>query len=426
MKKIEIELKDKDKLEFTLKDSASKGDYICINDISNNNFDDLKNSINFHFKSEESKYIDKLRIQEQENWINKFKTSGEYLNLKQENVILKNDIDTKIKNKELEITSEFASEINNLKTEIKTLELDKNNIKENFDLKKKNEISDIQNKNKDQINEIEKEKNAIIQTHIDRINELERNRNSLNSKLLGEELEEWVDIQVVNWFNDYEDIKWQKANKIIDGNKPDFLFQLVDSNNMLIDTVVVEAKNSYTDSKKKNSEHYLKLSKDQEKNNGNYSILVTELEPEDKFSMRKVKDYENMYIVRPEFLITLLTLLRIIMIKRKDLVKDETRFREKKDIIKDFEDFKNNLLNNSLDNINKKIDEIIKESEKIIKSATNIKDFSNLILNTHINTFKNKINDFNITKITKKIEKLDNENQPEEELREKLVFRQKV
>lgn len=419
-KKIEIELKDKDKLEFTLKDSAFKGDYICINDIFNNNFDDLKNSINFHFKSEENKYIDKLRIQEQENWINKFKTSGEYLNLKQENVILKNDIDTKIKNKELEIQSKCSSEISDLKIKIKTLELDKNNSEEKFDLKKKNEISEMENKNKDQINEIEKEKNAIIQIHIDRINELERNRNSLNSKVLGEELEEWVDIQVLNWFNDYEDIKWQKANKIIDGNKPDFLFQLVDSDNIVIDTVVIEAKNSYTHSKKKNTDHYLKLSKDQEKNKGNYSILVTELEPEDKFSMRKVKDYENMYIVRPEFLITLLTLLRIIMIKRKELVKDETSFREKKDIIKEFDDFRNNLLENSLKNINTKIDEIIKESEKIIKFATNIKEISNLILNTHINTFRNKINDFNILKITKKIEKSDNEIQPEEELKEKL------
>lgn len=167
--------------------------------------------------------------------------------------------------------------------------------------------------------------------------------------------------------------------------------------------------------KKKNSDHYKKLDDDRSKKNLDYALLVSELEYETNDSLiYRVSDYKNMFVVRPMYFVTVLGVLETIALKYKDLklnrLQEELSFKEKQDILDEFEEFKNNLLDNALTNIDNKAKEIYKSAENIKNEATKIIKNVDIIVDRHLNTVKNKINGFKINKLVEKIGEINNVN----------------
>ena len=155
------------------------------------------------------------------------------------------------------------------------------------------------------------------------------------SKNIGEDLEQWI-------MQDYNDklnmafgssAKFEKANEVIENTKPDFIFTIYqptnndeEDNNVQIGKVVIEAKNERFDTKEenrhKNSDFYKKLDSDREHNKGDFAVLVTNLEWNKEFSVYLAEGYKNMFVVRPEWLMSLLSLLRFIIVKQAKINTD--------------------------------------------------------------------------------------------------------
>ncbi|UVD81680.1 DUF2130 domain-containing protein [Mycoplasma iguanae] len=374
-----------------------------------------------NLKNEQQKTIDVLKEQ-----INKLK-------LEKNNISL--DLENQIKNKQKEIEinqvaidNKYKDQITQLKLNLQKIENEYEsfkNAKENefkalvFQEKEKflvdkidlttqitnltNELNNLkENTNKDQkLLLLEKEKEiSNLKTEIEQI---KRNKSN-NSKVMGEELENWILDQYNIQMGLLSDCSFEKTTKAIEGKKPDFLFKVLDINHqtkseITLSSVVIEAKTDALDGLgKKNENFYDKLNKDKINHNAEYALLVSELEIDSNFVIKKVNDakYENMYVVRPFYLFTFLSLIYSLTQKNKHLLKKEIDFKEKQNILKEFEDFKNQILDNSVKNINNNLINIISSSEKIFKNAEDIKNQANVALETHLATIKNKINSFSI------------------------------
>ncbi len=242
---------------------------------------------------------------------------------------------------------------------------------------------------------------------------LERNKASLNTKALGEELESWIQ----NQYNNYsllfaEECAFSKTNVAKSGTKPDFLFTVNNESGINITKVIIEAKTesqfSKESNKRKNSSHFDKLWKDQKNFQADYSILVSELETTDNnFLIQKVNSnkYTNMFVVRPKCLIPLLALIRDFALKRSTIAKIDIELKEKQTILSEFDLFKEQLIKDFCDKIQKNVSTIKNQADKIKTSATMIETKANDILENIILSITTKINKY---KIDKKVKSLKN------------------
>ncbi|QVK09610.1 DUF2130 domain-containing protein [Mycoplasma mycoides] len=295
---------------------------------------------------------------------------------------------------------QFEQQINQLKDELtkNTYEL------ENKDLKHENELNKLITTKDNKINELEQDLEFI-----------KREKLTKNIKLVGEELENYC----LNQFNEASMFAFKTSTLIKDnivikneddlkGTKGDFIFKVYAEENKqnLLLSVMCEMKSEQLNShnKKKNSDHYKKLDDDRNKKNLDYALLVSELEYDTNDSLiYRVNDYKDMFVIRPMYFISFLGVLETIALKYKDLklnkLQQEIMFKEKQDILNEFEEFKNNLLDNALKHIDTKVNEINKSAENIKKEANKILEATELVINKHLNTVKNKINNFKIEKV---------------------------
>lgn len=412
-KKINIEIKDSKNLEFALCEDAKKGDFICINDINDVNLQETRDFLYEEAKKQKEKIVDEIILKEKNNWINEFRSSKEFLDIIQENISLKEKINEQLKNKELELENKYLNQINELKNQI-TNEKHSNLIANEKHL---NELNTLKHQ---LFSEHEKE----INEYKLKIEELQRSK-KYNIKLIGEEFENWIYSQMQKHFSFYNDVKFRKITKTIENEKADFLFEIINDGE-IVDNVVIEAKTAENEGKTKNANHFAKLNKAYINNHSSFAILVTELEPNDEFTIRKINDYENMYMVRPEFLHIILDLVRIVMLQKNLIRKKTISFKEQEQILREFEEFKDAIINNAIKNIANNMNEILKQAETINKSSQKIIECSNKIINTHLETVVNKINNFNINnKIIKKIDRT-NENEKIIETNDELIIQKKI
>ncbi|WP_027119754.1 DUF2130 domain-containing protein [[Mycoplasma] testudinis] len=331
----------------------------------------------------------------------------------------------KVKSKEEELKNKSQEEINNYKLEVARLEQELKTIKsqQETELKAKEEILQAQIKStkaeieKTKLEEIaeKNEKLNILQKHID---ELERNKKVLNIKRVGENLENWVENQVNESFLNNEKYTFEKINISKEGTKADFLFKTFDSeisdkNKNLLTSAVIEVKSETVDAenKKKNKDHIDKLIKDRDKEGAEYGILVSELELDSEdgnFLIKKSGNESNIFIVRPQYLVSLLSLLQNFSYKGRDLKLKDLKFRKKQEILQDFNDLKNGILEVTFKNIQNNFDKIQKQANNIKDNAAAISKDAEIILGsiqviveTHFETAKNKLNKFTPLKLSR-------------------------
>ena len=404
--KIKISPKDWNKSEFYLEQDAKKGDYICLQDIGAFSTDYIKEQFDTKINEIANERITEKLIIEKKNWENEFRVSKEFTDLNHELLNTKKELNLINENHQQKIDS-----LNNLKK----MEIEK--AVQNESLNQEKKISELMNKINISLIETNKDKEskeAIHQAEINNFNtiiesqknEIDRRENK-NIKLIGEDFEKWIESEFDRHFPISDKSKLEKTTKPIGGTKPDFEFKVFGDNQEILGTATIEAKTETISGKTKNSSHYEKLDRDRNNLNSEYAILVSELEPENTFLIKKVPEYKNMFVIRPAYLMTFLSLIQYISYEKQGVKKLELKFKDKQDSEKEFEEMRSEILENSIKHINTKCNEINDEVSKIKKSADKIQEAINLVLERHLSTVKTKIENFRIESIKNRIEKIN-------------------
>lgn len=160
-------------------------------------------------------------------------------------------------------------------------------------------------------------KNETIKMKDDEIDRLKDFKQKLSTKMVGETLEQHCEIE----FNKlrptaFRNAYFEKDNDSSTGTKGDFIYKETDDENNEIISIMFEMKNESdeTAKKNKNEDFFSKLDKDRKTKECEYAVLVSLLESESEFYNNGIVDvshnFEKMYVIRPQFFIPIITLLR--------------------------------------------------------------------------------------------------------------------
>ncbi|MCT4664922.1 MAG: DUF2130 domain-containing protein [Flavobacteriales bacterium] len=160
-------------------------------------------------------------------------------------------------------------------------------------------------------------KNEVIKLRENEIERLQDFKQKLSTKMLGETLEQHCEIA----FNKlrstaFQNAYFEKDNDASGGTKGDYIFREEDGNGNEIVSIMFEMKNEndQTATKKKNEDFFAKLDKDRKAKGCEYAVLVSLLETENEFYNTGIVDvshkYEKMYVIRPQFFIQIISLLK--------------------------------------------------------------------------------------------------------------------
>jgi len=139
----------------------------------------------------------------------------------------------------------------------------------------------------------------------------------LSTKMVGESLEQHCETE----FNRLRATAFPKAyfekdTDVKSGSKGDFIFREADENGVEVVSIMFEMKNESdtTTTRKKNEDFFKELDKDRTEKGCEYAVLVSLLEPESELYNSGIVDvshrYPKMYVIRPQFFIPMITLLR--------------------------------------------------------------------------------------------------------------------
>ena len=216
----------------------------------------------------------------------------------------------------------------------------------------------------------------------------------LSTKMVGESLEQHCEAE----FNKlrataFPRAYFEKDNDVVDGTKGDYVFRECDEDGTEVVSIMFEMKNENdeTATKHRNEDFLKKLDADRRKKGCEYAVLVTLLEPESELYNEGIVDvgyrYEKMYVVRPQFFIPIISILRnaalSAMTYKAELARarsqnvDVTRFEEQ------MEDFKAKFGRNyelasrkfqqAIDEIDKTIDHLQKTKDALLGSERNLR-----------------------------------------------------
>lgn len=200
-----------------------------------------------------------------------------------------------------EAVKKLEKERDHLANEVKTKDLEKNNLENSL---KQQFTSELQNKD------------AIIKYKDEEIARVKDMKLKLSTKMLGESLEQHCEIE----FNKlrataFKNAYFEKDNDSSGGTKGDYIYREEDTGNEII-SIMFEMKNENdeTATKKRNEDFFAKLDKDRKDKNCEYAVLISLLEADNEFYNTGIADvshkFEKMYVVRPQFFIPIITVLR--------------------------------------------------------------------------------------------------------------------
>ena len=231
-----------------------------------------------------------------------------------------------------------------------------------------------------------------------------------STKMVGETLEKHCEIE----FNKlrataFQNAYFEKDNDARNGSKGDYIFREQDESGLEIVSIMFEMKNEMdtTATKHKNEDFFKELDKDRKEKKCEYAVLVSMLEADNEYYNQGIVDvshrYEKMYVIRPQFFIPIISLLRnmgysslkykqeLEMIKAQNI--DITHFEE------DMESFKSAFARN-YDIASRKFQEAIDEIDKSINHLEKIKKALTSSEN-NLRLANNKAEDLTIKKLTK-------------------------
>lgn len=293
-----------------------------------------------------------------------------------------------------EATKEIEKQRDSLENDIKTKELEKENLKTSLEQKYS---SQLQNKD------------AIIKFKDDEIARYKDMKQKLSTKMLGESLEQHCEAE----FNKirttaFPNAFFGKDNDASSGSKGDYIFRETDASGNEIISIMFEMKNENetTVTKNKNKDFFAKLDKDRITKNCEYAVLVSLLESESEFYNAGIVDvsyhYPKMYVVRPQFFLPIISFLRNAALNSMKYKAELAQVRNQNIDITNFEEkinaFKKGFAKN-YELANKKFNTAIAEIDKTISHLQKTKD-ALLSSDRNLRLANDKAESLTITKLT--------------------------
>ncbi len=231
----------------------------------------------------------------------------------------------------------------------------------------------------------------------------------LNNKMIGESLEQHCEIE----FNKlrataFKGAYFEKDSDIKLGTKGDYIFRDFADGQEFI-SIMFEMKNEAdeTSTKHKNEEFLQKLDKDRKDKKCEYAVLVSMLEPDSELYNNGIVDmshrYEKMYVIRPQFFIPMITMLRNAALNSLEYQKQLAVIRTQNIDVSNFEnamnDFKEKFAKN-YELASRKFKLAIEEIDKTIVHLQNTRD-ALVSSERNLRLANDKAEDLSIKKLTK-------------------------
>jgi hypothetical protein len=326
----------------------------------------------------------------------------------------KSELVDEVSKKDKEI-SDLESKLANAET-LKKLALsealkqvEKKNDQLENDLKSKDTEKELLEKSlNEKFNDKLNHKDETLKLKDEEIQYLKDYKQKLSTKMTGETLE----LHCENEFNKLRATAFQKAhfekdNDASAGTKGDYIYKESDTNDNEIISIMFEMKNEndQTASKKKNEDFFAKLDKDRKAKGCEYAVLVSMLEADNEFYNTGIVDvsykYPKMYVIRPQFFIPMITLLRNAGMKSLEYKAELSIMKNQNVDITNFEDkiddFKTGFARN-YDLASRQFGDAIKEIDKTMTHLQKTKDALLSSVN-NLRLANNKADDLTIKKL---------------------------
>ena len=297
--------------------------------------------------------------------------------------------DSLVENTKIKTANEYKEEIAKLNIKIKELENEKDknisSLKSQLELDSKEYA--LKEKNiKDVYENKLKDKDEMIAYYKDM-------KARQSTKMIGESLE----VHCNNEFNTlrplFPNAYFEKDNDAITGSKGDFIFRDYDDEKTEIVSIMFEMKNEadMTATKHKNEDFFKELDKDRKEKKCEYAVLVSLLEIDNDYYNTGIVDvsyrYPKMYVIRPQFFIPLITLIRGAALNALEYKKEMLVLQNQNIDISHFEEnmnaFKSGFAKNyriasekfskAIEEIDKTIDHLQKTKDALISSDRNLR-----------------------------------------------------
>lgn len=232
----------------------------------------------------------------------------------------------------------------------------------------------------------------------------------LSTKMVGESLEQHCE----NEFNRlrmtaFPTAYFEKDNDDSKGSKGDYIFREFDADGNEIISIMFEMKNEQdsTSTKKKNEDFFKKLDKDRNTKNCEYAVLVSMLEPESELYNNGIVDvsyqYTKMYVIRPQFFIPIITLLRNAAMNSMEYKRELAIIKNQEIDITNFEENMETFKNGFSRNFRLASDKFQKAIEEIDKTIDHLQKTKNALLSSENNLrlANDKAQDLTIKKLTR-------------------------
>ena len=297
--------------------------------------------------------------------------------------------DSLVENTKIKTANEYKEEIAKLNIKLKELENEKDknisSLKSQLELDSKEYA--LKEKNiKDVYENKLKDKDEMIAYYRDM-------KARQSTKMIGESLE----VHCNNEFNTlrplFPNAYFEKDNDAKSGSKGDFIFRDYDDEKTEIVSIMFEMKNEadMTATKHKNEDFFKELDKDRKEKKCEYAVLVSLLEIDNDYYNTGIVDvsyrYPKMYVIRPQFFIPLITLIRGAALNALEYKKEMLVLQNQNIDISHFEEnmnaFKSGFARNyrlasekfskAIDEIDKTIDHLQKTKEALLSSDKNLR-----------------------------------------------------
>ena len=355
----------------------------------------------------EQKYEKELQLQK-EKFDAQFKALQQETQVKEKEWMIQEERlkHSLMQEKEKELQS-MQEEVSNLKNQIQLSkaqsELENEKIAHRFEKEKE---------------EMEREKQELVNKYVLELKSKEEMieyykdmKLRLSTKMLGETLEQHCEIQ----FNKlratgFQNSYFEKDNDASTGSKGDYIFKEFDDEGNEIISIMFEMKNEadQTATKKTNESFLKELDKDRNQKHCEYAVLVSLLEPESELYNSGIVDmshrYEKMYVIRPQFFIPMITILRNAALKNVQIRKELAAIKEQNIDITNFEekmtDFKEGFLKN-VDLASRKFQSAVDEIDKTILHLQKVRE-NLLASDRQLHIANKKVDNLSIRSLTYK------------------------
>ncbi|MBO7394886.1 MAG: DUF2130 domain-containing protein, partial [Ruminococcus sp.] len=254
---------------------------------------------------------------------------------------------------------------------------------------------------KDAVSKVEKERDtqraeyeAKLKAQQESIDYYKDLKTRMSTKMIGETLEQHCE----NSFNmiratAFRNAEFGKDNTVTDGTKGDYIYRERDEDGCEMISIMFEMKNEMdtTATKHKNEDFFEKLDRDRRNKKCEYAVLVSLLESDSEMYNQGIVDvswkYEKMYVIRPQFFIPIISLLRNAAMNSMELRREILDLKNRQIDITNFEEritefktgFSKNFelagkqFNNAIEEIDKTIDHLNKVKDNLQKSLNNLR-----------------------------------------------------